>query len=85
MTAAAREPLPHFETSMPRALRQAPIGAIYEWRADDFALELGRRMRNEGAALIIDYGHDHAASATRCRRSPAIPSPIRCARRATPT
>ena len=59
--AAAREPLPHFETSMPRALREAEVGAIYEWRADDFALELGRRMRNEGAALLIDYGHDHAS------------------------
>ncbi|HUI14286.1 MAG TPA: SAM-dependent methyltransferase [Xanthobacteraceae bacterium] len=58
---AAREPLPHFETSMPRALRAAPAGAIYEWRADDFALELGRRMRSEGASLIIDYGHDHAS------------------------
>ena len=57
--AAAREPLPHFETSMPRGLRQAPVGAIYEWRADDIALELGRRVRNEGAALIVDYGHDH--------------------------
>jgi NADH dehydrogenase [ubiquinone] 1 alpha subcomplex assembly factor 7 len=38
-------------------LRQAPVGAIYEWRADALALELGRRTRNEGAALIIDYGH----------------------------
>jgi NADH dehydrogenase [ubiquinone] 1 alpha subcomplex assembly factor 7 len=56
---AARDPLPFFETSMPRALRQAPAGAIYEWRADDIALELGRRMRSGGAALIIDYGHDH--------------------------
>ncbi len=56
---AAREPLPHFEASMPRALRGAPEGAIYEWRADDIALELGRRMRDEGAALIIDYGHAH--------------------------
>ncbi len=58
---AAREPLPHFETSLPRALRGAPAGAIYEWRADDFALELGRRMREQGAALIIDYGYDHAS------------------------
>ncbi len=56
---AARDPLPFFETSMPRGLRQAPAGAIYEWRADDIALELGRRMRSGGAALIIDYGHDH--------------------------
>jgi SAM-dependent MidA family methyltransferase len=56
---AAREPLPHFESTMPRVLRGAPPGAIYEWRTDDMALELGRRMRKDGAALIIDYGHAH--------------------------
>ncbi|HZC57194.1 MAG TPA: SAM-dependent methyltransferase [Xanthobacteraceae bacterium] len=56
---AARDPLPHFEAAMPRGLRQAPEDAIYEWRADGVALELGRRMRDEGAALIIDYGHAH--------------------------
>ncbi len=44
---------------MPRGLRQAPDGAIFEWRADGIALELGRRMRTRGAALIIDYGHAH--------------------------
>ncbi|HEX4409181.1 MAG TPA: SAM-dependent methyltransferase [Xanthobacteraceae bacterium] len=56
---AAREPLPHFESTMPRVLRRADVGAIYEWRMDDIALELGRRMRKDGAALIIDYGHAH--------------------------
>ena len=56
----ADEPLRFFETALPRALRQAPLGAIYEWRADSIALELGRRCRNEGTALIIDYGHDHS-------------------------
>jgi len=56
----AREPLRFFETSLPPALRQAPPGSIYEWRADSIALELGRRCRNEGAALIIDYGHAHS-------------------------
>ena len=56
---AARQALPCFEMSMPRGLRAAPLGAIYEWRADAIALELGRRLRHEGAALIIDYGHDH--------------------------
>jgi NADH dehydrogenase [ubiquinone] 1 alpha subcomplex assembly factor 7 len=55
----APDPLPFFETSMPRGLRPAPEGSIYEWRGDDIALELGRRMRTEGAALIIDYGHAH--------------------------
>ena len=55
----AREPLRFFETSLPRPLRQAPLGSIYEWRADTIALELGRRTRDQGAALIIDYGHAH--------------------------
>ena len=54
-----REPLPFFETSIPRPLRQAPVGSIYEWRADALALELGRRTRSEGVALVIDYGHAH--------------------------
>jgi NADH dehydrogenase [ubiquinone] 1 alpha subcomplex assembly factor 7 len=55
----ASEPLPFFEAAMPRGLRQAPEGSIYEWRDDTIALELSRRMRSEGAALIIDYGHAH--------------------------
>ncbi len=58
--ATAPAPMPHFEAAMPRGLRQAAQGAIYEWRSDSLALELGRRMRNEGAALIIDYGHTQA-------------------------
>jgi SAM-dependent MidA family methyltransferase len=56
----APQPLQFFETSLPRALRPAPLGSIYEWRADSIALELGRRTRDEGAALIIDYGHAHS-------------------------
>ncbi len=56
----APQPLQFFETSLPRSLRQAPLGSIYEWRADTIALELGRRTRDQGAALIIDYGHAHS-------------------------
>ena len=53
----ARDPLPHFDATLPRELRHSPEGSIYEWRPDTFALELGRRARSEGTALIIDYGH----------------------------
>jgi NADH dehydrogenase [ubiquinone] 1 alpha subcomplex assembly factor 7 len=54
---AAPEPLPHFEGILPGALRNCAEGSIYEWRADRLALELGKRVRTDGAALIIDYGH----------------------------
>ena len=53
----AADPLPHFEATLPRDLRQCPAGSIYEWRPDAVAFEVGRRVRNDGAALIIDYGH----------------------------
>ncbi len=53
----ARDPLPHFEATLPRGLRQSPEGSVYEWRSDTLALEIGRRVRTDGAALIIDYGH----------------------------
>jgi NADH dehydrogenase [ubiquinone] 1 alpha subcomplex assembly factor 7 len=55
--AEARDPLPHFDATLPRALRSAPEGSIYEWRHDTVSIEIGRRVRDEGAALIIDYGH----------------------------
>jgi SAM-dependent MidA family methyltransferase len=57
----ARDPLPFFDGTLPRALRQAPDGSIFEWRTDQFALALGRRVRADGAALIIDYGHMRCA------------------------
>jgi NADH dehydrogenase [ubiquinone] 1 alpha subcomplex assembly factor 7 len=53
----ARDPLPNFESTLPRELRLSPDGSIYEWRSDNFAFELGRRVRDNGAALLIDYGH----------------------------
>jgi NADH dehydrogenase [ubiquinone] 1 alpha subcomplex assembly factor 7 len=53
----ARDPLPHFASTVPRKLRDAHEGAIYEWRYDKIAFELGRRVRADGAALILDYGH----------------------------
>jgi NADH dehydrogenase [ubiquinone] 1 alpha subcomplex assembly factor 7 len=53
----AKDTLLHFETGLPRALRQSPDGSIFEWRDDRIALELGRRVRKDGAALLLDYGH----------------------------
>jgi SAM-dependent MidA family methyltransferase len=39
-------------------VRSGEIGAIYEWRGDGMAIEIGRRVvREGGGALIIDYGH----------------------------
>jgi len=57
----ARRTLPSFETMLPRRLRQAPEGSIFEWRLDSVGLELGKRVRNNGAALILDYGHTKSA------------------------
>jgi len=54
---AARDPLPHFEATLPPALRQAPTGSLYEWRSDTIAFEIARRVRAGGVALLIDYGH----------------------------
>jgi SAM-dependent MidA family methyltransferase len=57
----ARDPIPLFDQLLPRGLR-AQIGEIFEWRADQTALELGRRVKHsEGAALVIDYGHAKSA------------------------
>jgi len=42
--------------------RNAPDGAIFEWRDDDAARALGARLAAQGgAALVIDYGHVQSA------------------------
>jgi NADH dehydrogenase [ubiquinone] 1 alpha subcomplex assembly factor 7 len=54
----AAEPVAHLERILPRSVRAAAEGALFEWRGDAVALELGRRVcRAPGAALVIDYGH----------------------------
>jgi SAM-dependent MidA family methyltransferase len=54
----ATEPMPFFQTLLPPALRAPRAGAIFEWRADAAAIDLGRCIAdNRGAGLVIDYGH----------------------------
>jgi SAM-dependent MidA family methyltransferase len=54
----ASEPTPRFEVLLPPLVREAPVGAIFEWRPDKEIMKIARRVREQdGAALIIDYGH----------------------------
>jgi NADH dehydrogenase [ubiquinone] 1 alpha subcomplex assembly factor 7 len=55
--AAAGGPLLDFQSTLPSRLRRPPDGAIFEWRSDAVTMEISRRVRDGGAALIIDYGH----------------------------
>jgi NADH dehydrogenase [ubiquinone] 1 alpha subcomplex assembly factor 7 len=59
----AAEPLRLFEHTLPPALRNAPDGAIYEWRTDHMVSDICRRiLHGGGAALVIDYGHIRSAA-----------------------
>ncbi len=59
----ARDPIPLFDELLPRGFAAAAIGEIFEWRVDQVALEIGRRVAQYGgAALIIDYGHGRSGT-----------------------
>jgi NADH dehydrogenase [ubiquinone] 1 alpha subcomplex assembly factor 7 len=54
----AADPMPRFEVLLPPLVRAAPLGAIFEWRPDAEIMKIATRVRDQdGAALIIDYGH----------------------------
>jgi NADH dehydrogenase [ubiquinone] 1 alpha subcomplex assembly factor 7 len=54
----ATEPIPRFEVLLPPWVRAAPVGAVFEWRPDAEIMKIASRVRDqEGAALVIDYGH----------------------------
>jgi NADH dehydrogenase [ubiquinone] 1 alpha subcomplex assembly factor 7 len=55
---SADEPTPRFEVLLPPLVRAAPLGAVFEWRPDAELMKIASRVRDQdGAALIIDYGH----------------------------
>src|SRR5207247_635025 len=46
------------EVLLPPVLRAAPPVAVFEWRPDTEIMKIASRVREQdGAALIIDYGH----------------------------
>jgi NADH dehydrogenase [ubiquinone] 1 alpha subcomplex assembly factor 7 len=54
----ATEPMPRFEVLLPPLVRAAPVGTVFEWRPDAEIMKIATRVRDQdGAALIIDYGH----------------------------
>ncbi len=58
---SAAAPLAGLTRLLPQRFAHAQAGAIYEWRDDKAAMDLGRRIAREGgAALIIDYGHSQS-------------------------
>ena len=75
----ARDPLPHFEATLPRGLRQSPDGSIYEWRADTIALEIGtarpqrrRRADHRLWSCLVRTGRNVAG-----RRRTSFTDPLR--------
>ena len=85
-TIATRTAAVFSDARLPPALQAPRTGAIFEWRADTVAIELGRRIaEGRGAALVIDYGHTETglgetlagSRSTRLRRSPDFPRPSR--------
>ena len=58
MFGQSAEPIPRFEVLLPPTVRAAPVGAVFEWRPDGEIMKIASRVREQdGAALIIDYGH----------------------------
>ena len=58
MFAASPAPIPRFDVLLPPLVRAAPVGAVFEWRPDSEIMKIAARVRDQdGAALIIDYGH----------------------------
>jgi SAM-dependent MidA family methyltransferase len=58
----APEPIANFAGTLPQKVRATRDGEMFEWRSDNAAMELGRRIAREpSAALVIDYGHTESS------------------------
>ena len=68
--------LPRFEVLLPPLVRTAPIGAVFEWRPDAEIMKIAEVRDQDGAALIINYGHVRSDAGDTFRPSPATTSPI---------
>src|SRR5262245_26085725 len=51
------EPMWRVDDALPRGMRGAPIGAVFEWRNESTICDVARQASRYGAALVIDYGH----------------------------
>src|SRR5437763_15650836 len=58
---AAPEPIPRLAVLLPPLVPAARLGAVFEWRPDAEIMKIATRVRDQdGAALIIDYGHSRS-------------------------
>jgi NADH dehydrogenase [ubiquinone] 1 alpha subcomplex assembly factor 7 len=74
MFGQSAEPIPRFEVLLPPTVRAAPVGAVFEWRPDGEIMKIASRVREQdGAALIIDYGHPEGAGMGRRDRACRLP------------
>ena len=58
----ADEPMPLFEQLLTPAVRNAPLGSIFEWRADTLALESEPDHASGRRRADVDYGHVESAA-----------------------
>src|SRR5262249_28358278 len=75
----APEPIANFAITVPKAVRDAKPGAIFEWRSNTVTVDLCRRIvKGGGAALLTDCGHGTRAAGDTFQavRAPGFANPL---------